>query len=159
MKVKVINCTADELEIEINGQLAVSKSQSHSCRRVFLFDDFVVKLDNGACQNLNEIEFYEHHLEAEDVDYFPRLIDYHFTNDEYNSVLIQERVEINEYQEATRQQRKKLQYLIEKYNLIDLGFLNPKAPALCGFQDFNHNVTPIGEDGLKIWDIGSRGSY
>jgi hypothetical protein len=143
-------------EVIKGDERVVSYDKTSSCRTVYLFDEFVVKLDNGAEQNATEIDFYENALEPEDAEYFPKLLAHGQINrgDWIDSFIIQERIEIDEFKQATPAQISLCEYLRDKYKLGDLclaGMVN----STFGTRAYtNHNVTPVGKDSILIWDIG-----
>jgi len=155
MEIKVIDRDRTSLTVELNGTYVKSGGSSHSSRKVFLFPNFVVKLDCGADQNRGEANFYEN-IETEDLKYFPKLLGYGYTDaSETDTYLIQERIEVDSFKKATPQQIELLTHLKEKYGLDDM-FLCGQASYYDSsrMQVENHNCVPVGDDSVMIWDMG-----
>jgi hypothetical protein len=155
MDIQILEATTDGVQIILNGQIAASRTRSHSCRNVYLFPDFVLKLDSlfETKQNASEAFFYKYILEEEDTQYFPKFLGSGQTEDG-RTYLVQERIEINECQVPTEKQTEIFHRIKNKYKIDDVGIVGQLI--FNHTSDYNHNVTPVGEDGLMFWDIGRQ---
>lgn len=146
---QIISKNQYTLEVELSGKRIKNSDYTESCREVFIFADFVVKADDSD-QNQTEFEKYQE-IQEEDKNYFPALISFVVADDD-RSFLVQEKIEIDAYKDPTEKQREIFKNVVEKYNLSDM-FL--KGDAFCGSKRlYSHNVTCVGEDSIKIWDLG-----
>ena len=93
MKIEILEFSKHKMKIKVNGYGRVSTNISHSTRLVFLFKEFVVKIQRGRfgeTQVTNEIKFYNEVLETKDSKFFPKLLDYgYFKQSPY---IVQERI-------------------------------------------------------------------
>lgn len=146
--ITVLSKSGRSMKVWSNGQVRTSNGYSSSHRQVFLFENFVIKLDDEWNQNVRELNFYQNKLKPEDADSFPTLHSHGYTSDGV-LFLVLEKVDIQDKQVPTPKQTEKLRYLKKKYNLRDM-YLSSARDT----HPYNHNVTPVGTEDIKIFDIG-----
>jgi len=146
MDLQVLEVSAYNTKLVVNGELRTDGSPGYSSRRVFIFDDFVIKFESGfGIQNRDELSFYNEVLEEKDAKYFPKILG--FGQFEKWSFIVQEKV--HNAKEADEYHIDTLRYLINKYELYDL-----IVSMNCAGN--HHNVAITEDDKLFIYDIGMR---
>lgn len=146
MDIQILDLSRNSVTLSIDGVQSTNGNKSHSSRRVFLFDGFVVKFDNTR-QNECERDFYLKRLEAKDAKYFPAFLGYGECVDSCGdkwTFLVQERLEMVQ-RNATRRDKQLLDALIRKYDLNDL---------ILHTSDSDHHNVAMTEKRFKIFDIG-----
>lgn len=144
MQTEVIVQSEAKLELSVNGKKMTSSSRGRGSRRVYLFDDFVVKFasENSDVQNRNEVNFYLDVLEKGDEKFFPKLLDFGWFDDQM--FVVQERTFESEEGEVTAEIEEQFYTLEEKYGFTDQCCYEGGTPINCMVTD----------DGLKIYDMG-----
>lgn len=150
---EIINRNWKMAQVKRGDTVLTSTKDSSSCRRVFVFDDFVVKFEplGNSYQNKRELYFYQELLEPEDEEFFPKLLAHGVFDGD--SFIIQERVDHTEI--PTKEHEELLKYLTKKYLLDDLVFYLPNKDFFPKGYVANLAIT---KDGLKIYDIGIHDS-
>lgn len=157
MDIQILDQTHNSIQVALNGNLLASSGCHRTSREVFLFDEFVLKFDSYGDQNENEVAFFTDMLFDEDEQYFPKFLGHGKLNG--MSYVMQERINVADDQIPTMEQISLLAELIERYRIEDVGFMGMEYKGYFAGEVycFNHNVVPVGEDGLKIYDVGCLG--
>ena len=161
MNIEIKDISGGVMLVELDGELLASDERGTLCsRQVYLFDEFVVKLDNDECyrwegegkspylsdnQTASEIEFYET-IEAGDEEFFAPMLAWGLYGDEF--FIVQERVRDEEFFEAKDFEVAQVNLVIRKYKL------NNDVWFDCDQFTKSYKNCAYTATGVKIYDVG-----
>jgi hypothetical protein len=141
------------LTIKLNGKLMTSTTVKCDSRAVFIFPDFVVKIETEFgknAQNNDEWTFWNKVKNSPDAKYFAEVYGYSVfeTDNTFGSFIWQKRVDFDIDKQATEYQYTLHNQIVKTYALWDT-YMGQKQD-----RGYNFNVAPIGDDSLIFWDFG-----
>lgn len=145
MNFQVLENYGSTLKVATNGVVKTTGERGYNCcRKVFIFDDFVVKFegnDDYYEQNKNELRFYNEILLEEDKKHFAKILGSGEQNGKL--FLVQEKV-VDTGERASCEQMAEFERLSENYGLEgDIEF----------DYEYRRNCA-LTSEGIKIFDVG-----
>lgn len=142
MNLKVLKCTRDEAIVQVNKKVLKCLHIARSSRRVYVFKDFVLKVDHWDSQNERELRV-SGDIDQRDQKYFAKVLGRIFYRGK--DILIQERIDLSKHIDSKYKHRRILNRLCEKYNIGDIEESDLR---------YGRNAVVTAKDELKIYDYG-----